>query len=567
MHHELILLLAGLSLGAAALAWLLTRLGLSPILGYILLGALAAPLKGGMALAESTVEQVSEIGLILLLFFLGIEFHLSHARQALRVGLIGGGGQMLLCAGAAYLGAHVAGLGPTAGVAIGLITMYSSTALVMKAFDDRRENDTPRARVALSVLLMQDLAAILAVVLLPALASDNGGSGGEAASLGTTLQRFALLLVLVPALFWLSRRLLPWLFGKLAAGRHAEVFSLFALAACFTVALAAETLGASLALGAFLGGLVLCETPFAWQVRADLATMRNLALAFFFVTVGLGLDLNFVWQYAGWLLLALVATVLLKTLATAGALRLAGTPLPVAGGAALALAQVGEFAFVVAKVAERMGLIDGKAYLFILSLTVLTMLVTPFQVALSGQLAAALNRVFKAPTSAARSATLAAVKSPAGKAVVVGYGPAGQTITRILHDFDIFPTVVDLNPKTVEALRHKGTRALYGDAGRREVLEAAGLKEARFLVVTLPDTPGRLAVIAQARAMSPDVRILTRARYLQERAFLEEAGAQNISFEEGEVAVRLARALLSELSVPPEAIQKEEERIREEIGG
>lgn len=569
-----ILLLAILTSGAAGFVWLLSRWRISPILAYITLGVLIAPFKAWLFADAGSAQAVAELGVVFLMFFIGIEFRLGDARAMLKICLVGGGLQVLLTAIAA--GGVALPLGASLGQAltVGFMIAMSSTVLVMKALEDRREADTQRARLFLTVSLFQDIAAIFVVALLPIAARLLSGDSAKPQTGAHLPKQLALLFIGLPVVFTGFRYVLPRWFEKAAMTRFPEAFSLASLGACLCVALTAKFSGASMALGAFLGGLVLAQTPFTSQIMADLSILRNLALGFFFVSVGMLVNLPFIASHALPLAGVLVAVVLLKTLLAVIALRIAGVPVGLAAGVALPLAQVGEFSFVLGQEAAQHDLLDPELQHFILALSVLTMLLAPFLAAWSGKFSFWASGIFdrfkvanRPAVTASKGNTLAYISAPAGKAVVVGYGPAGQTVTRILHDFKIFPTVVDLNPKTVETLRKQGTRALYGDAGRREVLEAAGMKEARFLVVTLPDTPGRLAVIAQARAMNPDVRILTRARYLQERAFLEEAGAQNISFEEGEVAVRLARALLSELSVPPDAIQKEEERIRSEIGG
>ncbi|MCK6471437.1 MAG: cation:proton antiporter [Planctomycetes bacterium] len=571
-NAEPIVLLTILTMGAAGFVWLMSRWRISPILAYITLGVLIAPFKDWLFADAGSAQAVAEFGVVLLMFFIGIEFRLGDARAMLMVCMVGGGLQVLLTAIVA--GGLALPLGASFGQAltVGFMVAMSSTVLVMKALEDRREGDTHRARLFLTVSLFQDIAAIFVVALLPIAARLLSTDSAEPQPGSNLHAQLALLFVGLPMTFAGFRYILPRWFEKAAMTRFPEAFSLASLGACLCVALTAKFSGASMALGAFLGGLVLAQTPFTSQIMADLSTLRNLALGFFFVSVGMLVNLPFIATHLLPLGGAFIAVVVLKTLLAMLALKVAGVPLGLAAGVALPLAQVGEFSFVLGQEGARHNLLEPELQHFILALSVLTMLSAPFLAAWSGRFSAWAGGIFdrinaKLGKSRQADQTDHRKEPTEARAVVVGYGPAGQTVARILHDFKIFPTVVDLNPKTVEALRKQGTRALYGDAGRREVLEAAGVRVARFLVVTLPDTPGRLAVIAQARAMNPDVRILTRARYLQERAFLEEAGAQNISFEEGEVAVRLARALLTELGVDIEAIRREEDRIRGEIGG
>ncbi|HYG75502.1 MAG TPA: cation:proton antiporter [Planctomycetota bacterium] len=560
--HDAFIAITVLTLGASALVWLLQRLRMSPIIGYILLGVLAGPFKSWLFGAESeTAETMTELAIILLMFFIGLEFHLEELRANLRLLLLGGTLQVLFTATIAAALCRTLDIGYAAAVIIGLMVAFSSTALVFKAFEDRRESDSQRSRVALVVLVFQDLAAILIVSILPLFSTASPGSG---TSLLDAVFRLSALFVLLPLLFAGTRKLLPIVFSSAAVARTPELFSLLSLGICLSVALAAQFAGASLALGAFLGGLVLCQTPFASQIIADLSTLRNLSLAFFFVSVGMLVDLGFVTAHALQLLGALVALLILKTIATLISLRLAGTMLAVSAGVALALAQIGEFSFVLGREAVARKLLPPAEFQFVLALALLSMLATPFLVQFSGvfgQYCASLNKSERADKPA--GPTLG--EPTAVRAIVVGYGPVGRTLTRIMKDFGIEPVIIDMNIETVKKLTQADFFAIYGDAGRREILRAAGVEHAAFLLVTLPDLPGRIPVVATARMLNPTIKILTRARYLAEQAMLEEAGATAIAYEESEVAVSLARFLLREIGASEADVQREAQRIRAEI--
>lgn len=569
--HGLFFALTLLTLGAAGLAWILQRFKLSPILGYLALGIFAAPIKSALLDHHEGTEVWAEFGVILLMFFIGLEFHLEHLRSMLVRCLVGGGLQVSVTAALAGLVAWLSGASSASAVVAGLMVAFSSTALVMKSFADRRESDSARAKLCLAILLFQDIAAILAVAMLPLLASLLLPGGEGQTSVWDALKQMGFLFVVLPLIFVGSRYLLPRLFERTAIARLPEAFSLLSLGACLSVALAAEEAGASLALGAFLGGLVLAETPFSSQILADLSTLRNLALAFFFVSVGLLVDMVFVAEHVLALAAAMALLVVLKLVVTAGSLMILKVPVTVAAGTGLALAHIGEFSFVLGRQAQVAGMMEENSYKFILALAVLSMVLAPFEVGWSAAAGRLAGRLFgrkvedAVPAPAQEGTDESGAKPQHARAIVVGYGPVGKTLTRILSEFGIQPTVIDLNFDTVKRLKSLGIPAVYGDSSQREILEAAGIHHADYLLVTLPDLNSRVPIVASARLMNEEIVVITRARYLTEQRPMEEAGANSVSFEEMEVAVGLARNLLQEFGASEVELQKHASRVRAEI--
>ncbi len=577
MHGGIVPTLVILTLGAACCVWLMGRLGLSPVIGYLLFGVAMGPFGRGLLPEAGNVRDLSDIGIILLMFFIGLEFRLSEMRAMLKACIVGGGIQIAATATPVGALAWYLGLPPAGAAVVGLMVACSSTAIAMKAYSDRGEVDSQQGRLALAVQLTQDIVAIAAVALLPFFVPAAGArtEGAESSSIainGSVWWRVLLPFAALPVLFLGSRRLLPVLFRAAARARAPEAFSLLALGACLSVAMLAGAAGASPALGAFLGGLVLCQTPFASQILADLSTLRNLALGFFFVTVGMSVDLRFAADHVLWLIAALPCLALFKTLAAWVGLAAAGAPVSIAVPAALSLAQMSEFSFVLGGQAERLGLISGDQLRFLLMLGAVSMVIAPFLIE-AGQPAG--KRLADLWGGAGRAGTEPGGSMPAGSAplavpggagaIVVGYGPVGRTLTRILMDFGICPVIIELNPETVRKLRERNFRVVYGDAGRKDVLEAAGIRSAEYLLVTLPDLAARVAVVATAVRLNPAVKILSRARYLGERAMLEEAGASAVSYEEAEVAVAMAESLLQEIGAAKEDVERGKARIRSEI--
>jgi len=555
---------------AALLVFVMQRLRQSSIVAHLLLGIVVGPHALDLVPSSATVREMAEIGVVLLLFFIGLEFHVAALKRMAKVALLGTLLQMALTTAA--VAALSQGLGFTAvqGLAVGFCIALSSTAIVMKAFEDGREADTPWAQSSLAILLGQDLfamAAIAATALLPSAAGAPAGpvAGAEGRSLWFLLG--------LPVLVVVARFALPRLFRMAALARNPELFALSSLAACFLVAVAAAELGASLVLGAFLGGMVFADTPYSHQIRADLATVKNLALGLFFLSIGMLVDLEFVAAHPLLLAGGLVAVVAVKLVVTTLVLRAFRIPWSVAAGSGLALAQVSEFAFVLAAGAGG-ALLGDVARQLLAPLAVVTMLPTPLLVGVSGKFGRGVASLLGHSSALSVAAAAAGVAGTPGapavplsktRVVVVGYGPVGRTLCRILLRVGVRVCVIDLQPTTVERLKRLGRDAVFGDATRREVLLAAGLAESRCLIITLPDQSTRAAILATARAVAPRVLVMTRARYLDEQPSLERLGADYISYEEAEVAMELARLMLGTLGVARETLEEEVRAIRSEI--
>ncbi|MFN0205209.1 MAG: cation:proton antiporter [Planctomycetota bacterium] len=556
---------------AAILVWLMHKIGQSAILAYIALGVLVGPFGMKVVTASDNISHLSEIGVVFLLFFIGLEFEFEHIKKVARLATLGTAMQMLLtaglCGGAGMLLGFSFNEALIGGVACGL----SSTAIVIKAFEDRREADSATAKTSLAILLGQDLVALLFVAALPMIVGVQAGHEGgisPALSLG-------IMSVSLPILFFISKKVLPFIFSKAAIAKSQEVFALCSLGACLLVAVLAHQVGASLALGAFMGGLVFSGTPYAHQIRADLISIKNLSLGFFFLTVGMLMDLNYVASHVPLLTFGLAILVIFKTVAAAAVFRFFRNPWAISVGAGLALAQASEFAFVLVAAAKESKVFTDDHHQLLITLAVLSMVLAPTLVARSLRFGSWIaHKLDKAPSPDANHAKgandstdgeLALPEGTEARAIVVGYGPVGITLCKILIRFGIKPTIVDLNLDTIKKLNRIGTDAVFGDATNREVLNAAKIQEARYLILTVPNFATRAAIIATVRTMNPSITIVSRARYLDERTHLETAGASHVSYEEAEVAAELARLILTELGAKPEMLHHEVTKLRGEI--
>lgn len=545
---------------AALLVVLLRRLRQSAVVAYLLLGVLAGPAVLDLMPSAAVVSHLAELGVVLLLFFLGLEFDVRGLKRMAGTVTIGAGLQVALTTAPLLLLARWLGLPWGEATLLAFCLALSSTTVAMQVFAERKEADSAIALESMAVAIGQDLLALLALAAAVFVAPVDAG----AAAGGLTL----FLPLAIPLLFLAARLLLPRLFARIALAQDAEALGLASLAACLCVAAATQHLGASLALGAFLAGMVFADTPWEPQIRADLSAIQRLALGLFFVSIGLLVDPRALLTQLHLVLAGVLVIGIVKGAVTIAVLRVLRRPWSIAGGVGLALAQVSEFAFVLAASPLGAATFAPRTHEYLVLLTATSMLCAPLQAATAhrfGQWLA--RRASRASATAPDAVTSRAAETlpPPVRVIVVGYGPVGRTLCRILlrHRLDV--TVIDLNPATVERLKRLGRSAVFGDAAQREVLDAAGVATTDWLVVTLPDLKSRAAILATARALRPGLAIVSRARYLDEQSALERLGADQIAYEEAEVAAELARLLLTRLPVDRVVLDQEVAAIRAEI--
>jgi len=538
----LVLLLAAMVLGA-----LCERLKQSAILGYLLAGMLLGPNTFNLMQNHVTVTTVAELGVALLLFTIGLEFSWRRLRSIGSIALGGGTLQVVLT------GAMAAGIciyfgleGPTA-VAVGAAIALSSTAGVLRVLVNRAEIDSVFGRSALGILLLQDIAVVPLALLVTAL-----GVGGSIIQIGWEMVRAAgLAVLLVGALFVLIKYLVPRLLGAKEAARNRELPILLAIVTAVGAALISHKLNLSPVLGAFVAGILLAESPFASQIRADVAPLRTLFVTLFFSSIGM--LSNPAWILEHWALVTAVAASVVfgKALVVTLVAILFRLSLGHSIATGICLAQVGEFSFVLAGMARLGGLINGDLFELIISVTVVTLILTPYLIAAAPRLAAAAARL---PTRgprrlepAERTLLEPGVK-PSGHIVLIGFGPAGQSVARVLmKEPDSLIVVVELNPRSAAKAQAFGLRTYIGDAARLEVLDHLRLGAARAVAVTVPDPDTARQVVAQIRILSPETAIIARSRYHIYRSNLSRAGAHAVVDEEEVVGLQIASQVLEKL--------------------
>jgi len=540
---------------SVVIAYLCYQIRLVSIVGFLLAGVLIGPSVLGLVRNETLIQNTAEIGVILLLFTIGIEFKLDQLRRIWRELLLGGGLQVGLTT-LIVLGLSVL-LGIDAQVAIftGFLVALSSTAIVLNVLSDRQETDTVVGRLAVAMLIFQDLAIIGMVLLVPVLGGEHGPPLDALRALGQAL-------LVIGGVLVLARRVVPWLLERIAYTRRQELFLLTVVAICFGTAWVTSLFGISLALGAFLAGLVVSESPYSEHALSEIIPLKSLFNAIFFVSIGLLLDVSFVWRQPLLLATVVLGVLLIKLLATAAATLLLGYPMRVALAVGLTLAQIGEFSFVLAQAGRAVGLTPASmgdlGTQGLLASTVLLMAATPLLIALGRHLNVQLLQR-AANTSVSATPEKAALED---HVIVVGYGPAGQRLVRVLRETGIPFIVIELNPHTVQAAEKEGVPILYGDASRRHILEHAAIDRAKVCVVAINDDAATRRIVELARYLNPTLQIIVRTRFLRDVEFLQRIGADIVVPEELETAVRIFTQVLQAYFVPPEEINRQIAAIR-----
>ena len=561
--QPLILTLAA-GLGCAAVLGYTSRwLGLSPIVGYLLAGVLVGPHTPGFIADQGVANQLAELGVILLMFGVGLQFHI---RDLWAVRWIAIPGAVVQCLAATLLGMAVAsamGWSWQGGLIFGLAVSVASTVVLLRVLSDQHDLHTPAGHIAVGWLVVEDLLIVLALVLLPVLlpGSAAAGSGdGAVVAIGWAAVKIAALM----ALFAIAgTRLMPWLLSGVAASGSRELFTLTVLALVLGVAvLSAKLFGVSMALGAFLAGLVVARSDFALRASAEAMPMRDAFSVLFFVSVGMLLSpADLIAE--PWLALATLGIVLVgKPLAALIIVLVVRRPLGTALTVAAALAQIGEFSFMLMALGRELGLLGPAAANAIIGAAIISISVNPLIYKTIGPINRRFSRSVSAVIPEAALDPALALATEAPRAVVVGAGPVGRTLIGILNERGIVPVVVEMNLETVRRLRDQGISALYGDVVHPDTLPAAGIAQARALFLTASGITDAAEAIRLARAANPGLKIIVRADYLRQTAALRRAGADQVLAGEVEVAGAMAEAALTDLGAGPDQISAERTRVR-----
>ncbi len=564
-----LLLLAAVSL---AVVLVCRRVNLPPLVGFMITGVAMGP--GGLGLVRDAqlVRQLSEIGVVLLLFTVGLEFSLTELRRLGRRTFVGGALQvaLVITVSASVLVALGKPLAPA--LFTGMVMSISSTAVVLKLLGDRGELDAPRGRLATGVLVLQDLLCIAFVLVTPHLARWNGATALprlEPASLAATLGA----LVTALALFLAAQRAIPWLLHRASTAGSREAFLFGVLLVVLGSAWLASVAGASLAIGAFLAGLILAKSDLRSQIVADVLPFRDAFASVFFVAIGMSMDLHAVAAQPGLVLAATAGLLVLKTATGLAAFGVAGNHPRVALEGALVTAQMGEFSFLLLQLAAGTPLVERGTVQAFTAAAVLSLALTPLLVAVAPRASHALSRFWRpaaAPVpgeAGERLGPAAAHAARRGHVVIAGYGLNGRNLARVLRAVHLPHLVVDLNPDGARQAAVDGSAALIGDIASPAIQHDAGVAEARVLVLALSDPAGSRHACRLARQRSSSLFILARTRYVAEIDELYRTGASQVIPEEFETSIEIFTSVLREFHVPGNMAEAQVRLLRQERYG
>ncbi|WP_429055484.1 cation:proton antiporter [Aeromonas jandaei] len=539
MYTDLLILL----FAAVLLVAIFRRFGLPVILAYLIAGVLLGPHGLAVITGQSIMQTIAELGIVFLMFSLGLEFSLPKL-LAMRYLVLGVGGLQVLLTSLLFFwfGWHL-GLSLAQALVVGGTLALSSTAVVIKQLGEQKQLHTRRAQLGVSVLLFQDLAVVPLLVMIPILAEPQVQGSALAAEIAWAILKglFALLSLLA-----VGKWLLPLLFHEVARARSDELFVLSALLVALLAALMTYSLGLSMALGAFLAGMMLGESHYRHQLEVDIKPFRDVLMGLFFITIGMNMDWVLVAQAWWQVLLCVVVLVLCKSLLVLLAGRLMGERKRDSMAAGIMLSQVGEFGFVLLALALHHGLLEPQLVSRLIGIGIISIAMTPWLVTQAHSLARSLTD----PALLTRSEVAQSGLSKSQHVIIAGFGRAGQTCARFLKLEEIPFLALDLDPERVSEAKQAGEQVAFGDASRRDILLAAGLLRARLVIITFDDRKRVEAMLALIRELAGELKVLVRTR---DDSFLEQykqAGAFEVIPESQEGALMLVSHLLVNCDIP-----------------
>ncbi|ANA39201.1 cation:proton antiporter [Geobacter anodireducens] len=576
MHDlGLIITITGSFTAALLLGYLTHRLGMSSIVGYLLAGIVVGTHTPGFVANQGMAEQFAEIGVILLMFGVGLQFHVKELLDVRRVAVPGAVCQSAVATLLSCLLAKWLGWSWSAGIVFGFAVSVASTVVLLRVLVDNNELHTPTGHISVGWLVVEDIFTVFLLVILPIFfGSGVAGSDSLPLAIGLSVVKIALLVALT---LFVGSRLIPRLLWHVAATRSRELFTLTVLVLALGIAVgSAKLFGVSMALGAFLAGMVVRQSDFSFRAASEALPMRDAFAVLFFVSVGMLFNPAYLMEEPGLVLATLVIILVGKPLAALAIVLVLGYAPRVALSIAIALAQIGEFSFILATVGRDLGVLGEGGANTLVAAAIISISLNPLLYRLIGPLEKRARhwRLWRMLDERARLRTAGSaddggnhVPTSRDRAIVVGYGPTGRTLARLLNENGIDPVIVEMNLHTVRQLNADGMSAIYGDATREETLKGAGVESAVAFILTSAGMQGSDETIRLARELNPNLRIIARAAYLRDIPALRRAGADAVFSGEGEIALNMTEHMLHKLGATPEQIDRERERVRSELLG
>ncbi|MDP2158272.1 MAG: cation:proton antiporter [Nitrospirota bacterium] len=543
---------------SALIVFALSRVKIPPLVGFLLAGVIIGP--HGLALLNDThsVEIMAEIGVVLLLFTIGIEFSLSRLMRMKKAVIAGGGSQVFLTIGLSALISYAVTGSLNMSIFFGFLVALSSTAIVLKMLTEKGDIDSPHGRMMVGILIFQDLCVVPLMLLIPSL------TGTTIDIIDITLKMGKAAFIIVAVLLS-ARWLVPWLLHHIVHTRSRELFIATIILLCLGIAYLTSKFGLSLALGAFLAGMVISESEYAHQATADILPFKESFMGLFFVSAGMLMNIGFAADNYLNVAIAVLLIFGLKLLTGTVSSLISGSPFRIALHAGLGLAQIGEFSFVLAIAGRETGLITEDYYQIFLSSSVVTMMLTPFILnaapSLSGWVASRrlMKRLAKMKKGSERAGHPARRQ---GHVIIIGFGLNGMNLARVLAEAEIPYVVLETNPDTVQKMKKKGEPIYYGDGTSIEILHNLSLNKARLLVIAISDPASTRRIVSIARHEKPDIFIIVRTRYLVEVDDLIALGANEVIPEEFETSIEIFTRVLNQYNFPDNIIVEMADKIR-----
>ncbi|MBP1751285.1 MAG: Kef-type potassium transporter, NAD-binding protein [Geobacteraceae bacterium] len=536
---------------AVATVIIFRRLMFPSIIGFLFAGMIAGPYTLGFISDTHQVEQMAEIGVVLLLFTIGIEFSLKELMRIKYLVFWGGGLQLGLTILA--IAALSVGLGFTLqqSAFFGFLVALSSTAILMKLLMDAGEIDTPSGKMALSILIFQDLCVVPLMLFIPFLAGSGEGLQG-------ILAVSAKAALVVVCAHYGARFAVPWIFAQVVKTRSRELFILAIIFVGLGTAWITSRVGLSLALGAFIAGLAISESEYSHQALGDIIPFRDAFMSLFFISVGMLLDPGVFLLHPVLIVSLVVSIILIKAIIASGAAASLGLPLRIAIITGLSLAQIGEFSFVLSLEGLKQGLLSQELYQIFLAASVATMALTPVCLKIAAPVADRLVRCLPARFTRGKGALAGKEQklNLADHVIIVGYGLNGRNLSRVLKHLKIGHVVIETNPFTVSAEKRKGHHIIFGDGSNPQILSHANIDKARIMVVAISDAASSRRIAAQARQMQPMLHVIVRTRYVAEMEPLYKLGANEVIPEEFETSIEILSRVLRRYLLPHDRIEE-----------
>jgi monovalent cation:H+ antiporter-2, CPA2 family len=555
---EFLKLLEIIFIASAVVVFLLHKFKIPSLVGFLVAGVIIGPHGIGIVEDTQAIEILAEIGVILLLFTIGIEFSMAKLLRMKKAVVAGGGVQVFLTIALSAVAAYLATGDTNRSLFFGFLVALSSTAIVLKMLSERGETDSPHGRVMVGILIFQDLCVVPLMLLVPSLS-------GEGINMLDVLIKMGKAVLIIVVVLFSARWFVPQLLHQVVRTKSRDLFITTIILLCLGIAFITARFGLSLALGAFLAGLIISESEYSHQATSDILPFKESFIGMFFVSVGMLLDTGYLADNAVKVTIAVALIFGLKVITGLISARVAGSHLRTAIHAGLGLAQIGEFSFVLAGAGRLAGVITGEFYQVFLSSSVITMIMTPFIL----RSAPAVSEWIVTRSLTRRLFRPGEVYEAEGHprkrhdhVIIIGFGLNGRNLAKVLKEASIPYVVLEMNSDTVIMMKKKGEPIFYGDGTSSEILQRLSIRKAKLLVVAISDPASTRRIVSVARHENPDLYIIVRTRYFIEIEDLRDLGANEVIPEEFETSIEIFSRVLYQYHFPQGVISEMTDKIR-----